>query len=339
MVASPRGKSTRLKEAWNKVVQVIPALNGNKTKGMAGRIGVFGGCSMHTGAPFYAASAALKAGADIVYIFCEEAAAGPIKSYSPEIIVVPVIPSRPLGAEPADETDVSSEAMIIKERVAPYIRDKLDAMVIGSGLEDSPVTYEAASLIIKQARAAGIPLVIDGNAINVCANQTDIVSGYTKAVLTPNATEFAALCAGSQVPDASDLQALCWSLNNVTVLQKGKSDRASDGTVIITCDEPGSYRRCGGQGDIAAGILAVFMVWSHRVHAENEAEFGAFGPNLIASVAASTITRRCANMAFSECGRSMTASDVFARISYATNEFFPTSGAGLLSPSPLKSPM
>ena len=89
--------------------------------------------------------------------------------------------------------------------------------MVGSGLEDSPVTYEAASLIIKQvcwalsifrnvsnlmyligmkchtwalhysimviivfptqARAAGIPLVIDGNAVNVCANQTDIVSG------------------------------------------------------------------------------------------------------------------------------------------------------------------
>jgi NAD(P)H-hydrate repair Nnr-like enzyme with NAD(P)H-hydrate dehydratase domain len=35
-------------------------------KGQCGRIGVFGGCIMYTGAPYFAAISALKAGADLV---------------------------------------------------------------------------------------------------------------------------------------------------------------------------------------------------------------------------------------------------------------------------------
>ena len=56
----PRGKSTRLKEAWEIVKQIVPPLNGNRHKGQAGRIGVLGGSRLYTGAPFYAAASALK---------------------------------------------------------------------------------------------------------------------------------------------------------------------------------------------------------------------------------------------------------------------------------------
>jgi len=231
----------------------------------------------------------------------------------------------------------------IVKLVSPYINKenpRIHAMVVGPGLGDDPATLEAAALIIKQVRAADIPLVIDADGIRVVANQPELILGYAKCVLTPNAPEFRLLCEALTVPD--DLQALCWSLNNVTVLQKGKSDRASDGTVVITCDEPGSYRRCGGQGDVLAGVLGLYMHWAHSVPEPTE---GAFSPSMVAAVAASTITRRAANLAFSEAGRSMTTPDILGRVGWATEEFFPTEGMDLTSPrkspgaaSPLTSP-
>jgi len=78
-------------------------------------VGVIGGCLEYTGAPYFAAISAMKLvserlfktsvitdemtphqlsqGADLSHIFCETSAAVPIKSYSPDLIVHPVLPS------------------------------------------------------------------------------------------------------------------------------------------------------------------------------------------------------------------------------------------------------
>merc|ERR1712216_240714 len=115
---SPHGKSTRLKEAWERVKQVVPPLVAAAHKGSAGRIGILGGSSAYTGAPFYAGISSLKGGGDLTFILCEEAAAGPIKAYSPEVIVVPVIASKGLDytPDPTDTDAVSNEATAIQAR-------------------------------------------------------------------------------------------------------------------------------------------------------------------------------------------------------------------------------
>jgi hypothetical protein len=59
-------------------------------KGSSGRVGVLGGSARYTGAPYYAAMASLKTGADLAFVFCAQEAAVPIKSYSPELMVAPV---------------------------------------------------------------------------------------------------------------------------------------------------------------------------------------------------------------------------------------------------------
>ena len=48
---------------------------------------IIGGSKTYTGAPYFAAMASLRTGADLAFIYCHEDAAIPIKSYSPEIIV------------------------------------------------------------------------------------------------------------------------------------------------------------------------------------------------------------------------------------------------------------
>lgn len=52
---------------------------------------MIGGSFEYTGAPFYAAISTLRGGGDLAFIFCSKASAIPIKSYSPECIVFPII--------------------------------------------------------------------------------------------------------------------------------------------------------------------------------------------------------------------------------------------------------
>ena len=79
---------------------------------------------------------------------------------------------------------------------------------------------------------------------------------------------------------------------------------------------------------MVAGILGIFMHWAHSV----EPSEGAFSPSMVAAVAASTITRRAANHAFSEAGRSMTTPDIVSRIGLAVDTFFPSNAMDLTSP-------
>ena len=83
--------SAKESEMLQKVKSIVPKLTHQLHKGECGRIAVFGGCVLYTGAPYFAAISALKAGADLVHVFCEKAAGSVIKSYSPELIVHPVL--------------------------------------------------------------------------------------------------------------------------------------------------------------------------------------------------------------------------------------------------------
>ena len=40
---------------------------------------------------------------------------------------------------------------------------------------------------------------------------------------------------------------------------QGEFDKISDGEGIHICNEPGSNRRCGGQGDLLTGMIATFL--------------------------------------------------------------------------------
>ena len=63
----------------------------NLRKGQCGKIGVLGGSKEYTGAPYFAAISSLKIGADLAYVFTTADASVPIKSYSPELIVLPLL--------------------------------------------------------------------------------------------------------------------------------------------------------------------------------------------------------------------------------------------------------
>ena len=66
---------------------LFPPLSSTSHKGSHGRIAILGGSDKYTGAPYYAAQAALNCGVDLATIFCATEAQTPIKCYSPELMV------------------------------------------------------------------------------------------------------------------------------------------------------------------------------------------------------------------------------------------------------------
>lgn len=104
------------------------------------------------------------------------------------------------------------------------------------------------------------------------------------------------------------VQRLSQALGNVTVVQKGEQDVMSDGqegrvrlrtgsgvslsclssadphpctplSTVLVCNQEGSARRCGGQGDILSGSLGVLLHWALMAGPNKTNGYGAcFGP-------------------------------------------------------------
>lgn len=70
---------------------LFPPLDYSNRKGSHGRLGVIGGSDSYTGAPYFAATSSLLLGSDLVSIITTPSASIPIKSYSPDLIVHPVL--------------------------------------------------------------------------------------------------------------------------------------------------------------------------------------------------------------------------------------------------------
>ena len=130
--------------------------------------------------------------------------------------------------------------------------------------------------------------------------------------------------AKSEDPKASTLQ-LCQTLGNITIVRKGVEDIISDGHSVVTCTEAGSPRRCGGQGDLLAGSMGIFAFWSQEAFSRTSGDLSlqSYGPNIVAALGASMLTRRCAKLAFSKFGRSTTTTNLIDEIRTSFTTLFP----------------
>ncbi|XP_064502572.1 ATP-dependent (S)-NAD(P)H-hydrate dehydratase isoform X1 [Pseudopipra pipra] len=291
------------------VRNVIPPLTGKKHKGQDGRIGIVGGCREYTGAPYFAAITALKVGADLSHVFCTKDAATVIKSYSPELIVHPVLDS--------------PNAVHEVEKWLP----RLHSVVIGPGLGRDEVLLENAKGIIEKSKVKGIPIIIDADGLWLISQQPSLIQGYQRAILTPNYMEFSRLYEAMlrDPVDSSDhhgcVLRLSQAMGNLTVVQKGERDLISDGEKVLVCSHEGSSRRCGGQGDLLSGSLGVLAHWAFVAGAEKT---NGQNPFLVAAFGACSLTRQSNHQAFQKFGRSMTASDMVSEVGTAFSKLYET---------------
>jgi len=205
----------------------------------------------------------------------------------------------------------------------------MTSLVIGSGLGRDPLIFEIIAQIIGNIKRSELPVVLDGDALFLIAQNPSLVKDYRHAILTPNLNEFSNLCTklGIESKQPKDL-ANC--LGNVTVVQKGVVDVITDGYFELRCDTPGSIRRCGGQGDILAGTIALFLSWSlskkldPSQYMENpESVKHNIPPTVLAAYAGCMLTRLCSAEAFKKYKRSTTTPDIINEIGQVFESLFP----------------
>ncbi|XP_076224309.1 NAD(P)HX dehydratase isoform X2 [Nomia melanderi] len=294
--------------------RIVPNLNNVKYKGQDGRIGIFGGSLEYTGAPYFAAMSALRTGCDLVHIFCVKDASIPLKSFSPEPIVHPVL----------DQYDA------IKQ-IRPWL-DRLHVIIIGPGLGRDDKIFKTIVELISICRDMKKPLVIDADGLFLVSQKPDIIKEYPGVILTPNAMEFSRLMKGvldksvkpTPLVKATDVKYLAEALGkNVTILHKGSKDVIVDGhkgTEAVSCGLAGSGRRCGGQGDLLVGALSVFWWWAICA---GSCESSLSAP-ITASYAASRLVRECNSSAYKIKQRGTLTSDILEQIQPVFARIFET---------------
>lgn len=249
----------------------------------------------------------LQVGADLVHIFCAKSAATVIKSYSPELIVHPLL----------DWPNAIEEISQWFER--------LHVIVIGPGLGRQKETFSVVSELIEIIREKRIPLVVDADGLFLITEKPHLLKDFmSPVVLTPNKMEFERLWNKVGGPPGEGVNNLG---KYVTVLKKGESDEllSPDNNLKWQSNVHGSGRRCGGQGDLLAGSISIFLNWT--LANQNKIDLDACGEKCLAAAsiscyAACSLIRKCNKKAFKVKGRSMLATDMIDYIHESFEELF-----------------
>lgn len=123
------------------------------------------------------------------------------------------------------------------------------------------------------------------------------------------------------------------------IVQKGPKDliAAACSNMVVHCEEEGSFRRCGGQGDVLSGLMGTFSAWMQlNRNSTPSSEWYLAGCFLMLSktkqnhysrfipvYSACAMTRRCSLQAFKRKQRSMLTTDIIEEISKEFNTVFP----------------
>ncbi|KAF9512673.1 hypothetical protein BS47DRAFT_1372740 [Hydnum rufescens UP504] len=311
------------KRIIKEVQKIIPPLSPKMHKGQAGRVGVIGGSQDYTGAPFFAAISALRLGCDLSHVICDPEAGSVIKTYSPDLIVHPILNKN------NDREAINSELKDVMSR--------LHVIIIGPGLGRADHMQDFARIAISVAREQNKYIVLDADSLWLIQKHPEYIKGYAKAVLTPNVVEFGRLRDALRIPKDAPPESLAskiaHELGGIVILQKGAQDIISNGRRTEIVDTEGGLKRCGGQGDILSGNLGTFLAWG-KAYIEggldegdaNDIKINPEDIPVLAAYGASSVTRVASRIAFSKLGRGVITGDMLSEIGVAYQELFGEGG-------------
>lgn len=203
-------------------------------------------------------------------MICTPGAAAVIKTYSPNLMVHPLMRESPSPGSGSESSAANTDPEHISAKIIDML-SRLHVLVIGPGLGRDPLMHETCARVLAAARERGMPVVLDADALAIVIQKPELIRGWREVVLTPNVVEFGRLWKGlkgdedNEVSDGANssarVEALAHMLGGVTILQKGANDFVSDGDTTLTVDIPGGQKRSGGQGDTLTGAIATMLAW------------------------------------------------------------------------------
>lgn len=256
------------------------------------------------------------------HIICERNAGNVIKTYSPNLMIHPYLSdSSSIGENPLDGIEKSMKKVL-------SIIDRVHVVVLGPGLGRDKILLETATRVVAEVRKRSMPLVIDADGLFLVQNNPDVIKGYKHAVLTPNVMEFARLKKAVGLGEEGSLEELCNKFGGLTIIEKGKEDRISNGKTTLTNSLKGGLKRVSGQGDTLSGTLATMLAWKLAFqkdlwdHGESFSEDDLF---LLAAYGASSVTRYASRKAFEAHGRAVLTSHIGEQVGVAYKDLFDSS--------------
>lgn len=219
----------------------LPTRDESAHKGNFGRVLIIAGSVGFTGAPAFAARAAVRSGAGLVFLAVPQEIWAVEAVKNDEAMVLPLSPSLP-------------EAL---ETLAPHVA-KADAVVLGPGLGLSAWARELVYAVLESCRA---PLVLDADGITAVSRHIDRLDKLScPAILTPHEGEFARLTDALARKPREEAAREFAEAHGVTVVLKGHRTVTAqpDGVCYVNpTGNPGMAK--GGSGDVLAGMIAAFL--------------------------------------------------------------------------------
>lgn len=225
------------------VLSLLPDRNPWGHKGDFGKLLLLCGSRGYTGAAFFAAMGALRAGAGLVFLGVPESIYGieAVKLNEPVIFPLPDAGGR-LSADAVPE---------ILSRLP-----RMDAVLVGPGIGQSEGTLAVVRAVLEKAEC---PVVVDADGINVLRAHRDLLRGRKlPTILTPHDGEFARLGGVIGEDRMAAAAALAEDLGCI-VLLKGHETCITDGVngYINSTGNPGMA--VGGSGDVLAGVITALL--------------------------------------------------------------------------------
>ena len=209
-------------------------------KGDYGHLLIVAGCNTMPGAAVLATGAALKSGCGLVTLHSSERALQ---------AVVNNYPSAMLSEDPRPQFS----------RV-PAALERYTAIAVGPGFSRDALSGVALCDMMASAKKAGIPMVIDADALNLISESPAMMDLVPKgSVMTPHIGELRRLVPFEKGQEEKAARELSLKSGCVVVL-KGYHTRilSPDGTCLVnTTGNPGMAK--GGSGDVLTGLTGGLM--------------------------------------------------------------------------------
>lgn len=211
-------------------------------KGTFGKVCILGGSVGYSGAPVFAAAAAVRTGSGLVTVLVPE----PVWSVAAVKLTSAMPWPLPAGREGALSREALAPAMEKLERA--------DAVLIGPGLSRNGETAQVIRALIPRIEA---PLVLDADGINALEGHIDVLdSRKGLTVLTPHDGEFARMGGDLSSGDRVEAARTFAAAHHCVLVLKGHRTVTAfpDGEAFVnTSGNPGMAK--GGSGDVLAGML------------------------------------------------------------------------------------
>jgi len=220
------------------IKKLIKKRNKYSHKGDYGRTLVFAGSPEFTGAAYISTQAAVRSGAGLVTLCCDDS----IQNILSEKLV------EAMTASINDEEKLDS------------LITKSNCIAIGPGLGNNHVTLNLLEKILLKSKC---PVVIDSDGLNVLEGNLEMLKNKKcQIVLTPHMGEMARI-SGFSIDEINenkiDISKNFAKKHNVVLLLKGFNTIITDGKTLLINSTGSSAMASGGMGDCLTGIIASFI--------------------------------------------------------------------------------